>query len=80
MAQARIGAVGRGLAAVGAAATYGALLLMIVPAIAVSALYAYRPGFSTYTLDATLVIAVTYLGTIFAATILRPAFSNRAMI
>ena len=49
---------------------YGTLLLMIVPSIAVGALYAYRPGFSTYTLDATLVIAVTYLGTVFAATIL----------
>jgi len=49
---------------------YGALVLMIVPSIVVSALYAYRPGFVTYTLDATLVIAVTYLGTIIAATIL----------
>src|SRR3989442_6672743 len=49
---------------------YGALILMIVPSVVISALYAYRPGFSTYTLDATLVIAVTYLGTIFAATIL----------
>jgi hypothetical protein len=49
---------------------YGALLLMIVPSLVVSALYAYRPGFITYTLDATVVIAITYLGTIFAATIL----------
>jgi amino acid transporter len=49
---------------------YGALVLMIVPSIAVSALYAYAKGFSTWTLDATLVIAITYLGTIFAATIL----------
>jgi APA family basic amino acid/polyamine antiporter len=49
---------------------YGALALMIVPSIVVSALYAYVKGFSTYTLDATLVIAVTYLGTIIAATIL----------
>jgi len=49
---------------------YGALLLMVVPSIVISAFYAYRPGFSTYTLDATLVIAVTYLGTIIAATIL----------
>jgi amino acid transporter len=49
---------------------YGALILMIVPSIVVSAFYAFRPGFSTYTLDATLVIAVTYLGTIIAATIL----------
>jgi basic amino acid/polyamine antiporter, APA family len=49
---------------------YGALVLMIVPSIVVSALYAYQKGFATYTLDATLVIAVTYLGTIIAATIL----------
>jgi amino acid transporter len=49
---------------------YGALALMIVPSIAISALYAYQKGFATYTLDATLVIAVTYLGTIVAATIL----------
>jgi basic amino acid/polyamine antiporter, APA family len=49
---------------------YGALVLMIVPSILVSALYAYQKGFATYTLDATLVIAVTYLGTIIAATIL----------
>jgi len=48
----------------------GALLLMVVPSIVVSALYAYYPGFAAYTLDATLVIAVTYLGSIVAATIL----------
>ncbi len=48
----------------------GALLLMVVPSIVVSALYAYSPGFATYTLDATLVIAVTYLGSVVAATIL----------
>jgi amino acid transporter len=49
---------------------YSALALMIVPSLVVSALFAYTPNFSTWTLDATLVIAVTYLGTIFAATIL----------
>jgi len=48
----------------------GALLLMVVPSLIVSALYAYYPGFAAYTLDATLVIAVTYLGSIVAATIL----------
>src|SRR5436309_4948811 len=46
---------------------YGSLVLMILPSLVISAVYAYRPGFSTYTLDATLVIAVTYLGTIVAA-------------
>jgi amino acid transporter len=48
----------------------GALVLMIVPSIVVSYLYAYRPGFSALTLDATLVIAITYLGSVVAATIL----------
>src|SRR5438034_1146246 len=48
----------------------GALLLMVAPSIVVSALYSYYPGFATYTLDATLVIAVTYLGSVVAATIL----------
>jgi amino acid transporter len=49
---------------------YGALILMIIPSLVISAIYAYKPGFSGLTLDATLVIAVTYLGTIIAATIL----------
>ncbi|HTE03683.1 MAG TPA: hypothetical protein VK739_06060, partial [bacterium] len=48
----------------------GALVLMVAPSIVVSALYSYYPGFATYTLDATLVIAVTYLGSVVAATIL----------
>jgi len=48
----------------------GALVLMIVPSIVVSYLYAYRPDFRNLTLDATLVIAITYLGSVVAATIL----------
>jgi amino acid transporter len=48
----------------------GALLLMLIPSVVVSALYAYNATFRTATLDATLVIAVTFLGTAFAATIL----------
>jgi APA family basic amino acid/polyamine antiporter len=47
-----------------------ALVLMLVPAIGVSALYAYTTKFRTYVLDATLVIAVTFLGTAIAAMIL----------
>src|SRR5439155_12524728 len=47
-----------------------ALVLMLVPAVAVSALYAYTTKFRTYVLDATLVIAVTFLGTAIAAMIL----------
>jgi amino acid transporter len=49
---------------------FGALALMLFPAIIVSALYAYRGGFVTYTLDATLVIAVTFLGSAITAVIL----------
>jgi amino acid transporter len=49
---------------------FGALALMLVPSIGVSALYSYSPKFVTYTLAATLVIAVTYLGTVAAGAIL----------
>jgi APA family basic amino acid/polyamine antiporter len=47
-----------------------ALLLMTVPSIVVSALWAYWPTFRTLVLDATLVIAVTYLGSALGATLL----------
>jgi APA family basic amino acid/polyamine antiporter len=46
------------------------LVLMLVPAVIVSALYAYWSNFATWTFDATLVIAVTYLFTAFAAFVL----------
>jgi amino acid transporter len=46
------------------------LVLMLVPSIVVSAFYAYTSKFATYILDATLVIAVTFLGTAIAAIIL----------
>jgi amino acid transporter len=62
---------------------YGALMLMVIPAVVVSALYAYLNGFSTLVLDATLVIAVTYLGTIVASAILpwrRPTIFNNSPI
>jgi len=49
---------------------FGALALMLFPSIIVSALYAYKSGFITYTLDATLVIAVTFFGTAIAAVVL----------
>ena len=39
-----------------------ALLLMAIPSMLVSALYAYTSWFARYTYDATLVIAVTFLG------------------
>ena len=48
---------------------YAALLLIMIPGVVLSYLYAYQ-GFAKYTLDATLVIAVTFFGTAIAATIL----------
>jgi amino acid transporter len=47
-----------------------ALMLMLVPSIGLAALYAYSTSFATYTLDATLVIAVTFLGSAIAAAVL----------
>ena len=47
-----------------------ALLYIMVPAIVVSVIYAYSADFRALTLDATLVIAVTFLGSAIAATIL----------
>ncbi len=46
------------------------LYLMLLPAVALSAVYSYWVKFATYTLDATLVIAVTYLVSAFAVVIL----------
>ncbi len=47
-----------------------ALLFIMVPAIVVSVIYAFSAEFRALTLDATLVIAVTFLGSTVAATIL----------
>lgn len=47
-----------------------ALLYIMVPAVVVSVIYAYSSAFRALTLDATLVIAVTFLGSAVAATIL----------
>ena len=47
-----------------------ALLLIMVPSVVVSAVYAYWTPFVSYTLDASLVIAVMFFGTAIAATIL----------
>ena len=46
------------------------LLLMLLPAVGLAALYAYNSHLPTYTLDATLVIAVTYLFSAIAVVIL----------
>jgi basic amino acid/polyamine antiporter, APA family len=47
-----------------------ALLFIMVPAIVVSVIYSFSADFRALTLDATLVIAVTFLGSTVAATIL----------
>jgi amino acid transporter len=46
------------------------LFLMLLPAVGLGALYSYNSTFHSYTLDATLVIAVTYLGSAVAVVIL----------
>jgi len=46
------------------------LILMLLPAVGLAAVYAYSTTFRTYTLDATLVIAVTYLFSSIAVVIL----------
>jgi basic amino acid/polyamine antiporter, APA family len=60
-----------------------ALLLMVVPSVVVALLYAYWGNFAKYTLDAGLVIVVTYLGTSVAAAImpwrLRRVYRNSAV-
>lgn len=56
------------------------LILMLVPALVVSALYAYTDEFKTFVLDATVVIAITFFGSLIAAVILpwrkRDLFEN----
>jgi basic amino acid/polyamine antiporter, APA family len=46
------------------------LILMLLPAVGLGALYAFDSTFASYTLDATLVIAVTYLFSAIAVVIL----------
>src|SRR6202521_2015053 len=48
---------------------YGSLILMIVPSIVISAIYAYKPSFTSVFLDATAVLALTFLATVIAAII-----------
>src|SRR5437899_9447411 len=49
---------------------YGSLVLMIVPSVVVSAIYAYKPDFTSVFLDATAILALTFLATTVAAVIL----------
>jgi basic amino acid/polyamine antiporter, APA family len=60
-----------------------ALLYIMVPAVVVSVIYAYSADFRALTLDATLVIAVTFLGSSIAATILpwyKPAIFDNSPV
>lgn len=62
---------------------YVALALMLIPSIPISYLYAFGENFATYTLDATLVIAVTFLGSAVAAAIMpwrKPEIYNASPI
>src|SRR5438445_10544901 len=49
---------------------YGSLTLMISPSLVISAIYAYKPDFTSVFLDATAVLALTFLATVVAAIIL----------
>src|SRR5256714_2508833 len=49
---------------------YGSLILMIVPSLVISAIWAYQPSFQGIFLWATGVIAITFLGTVVAAAIM----------
>ena len=62
---------------------YVALALMLVPSLVISYLYAFGENFATYTLDATLVIATTFLGSAIAAAVLpwrKPRIYNASPI
>ena len=62
---------------------YAALLLMLIPSIPVSYLYAYGENFATYVLDAVLVIAITFLGSTISAALmpwLKPDIYNASPI
>ncbi len=50
---------------------FNALLLMVIPSVIISYLYAYKIfSFNTLALDATVVIAITFLGSTIAGTIM----------
>ncbi|HEY1369368.1 MAG TPA: APC family permease [Gaiellaceae bacterium] len=49
---------------------YVALALMLVPSIPIAYFYAYNSTFTAWTLDATLVIAITFAGSAVAAAVL----------
>jgi basic amino acid/polyamine antiporter, APA family len=49
---------------------YGALILMVVPSLVISYFYAYSANFASWTLDATVVLALAFLGSGVAAAVL----------
>ena len=60
-----------------------ALLYIMIPAVVVSVIYAYSSDFRALTLDATLVIAVTFLGSAVAAALLpwyKPQIFNNSPV
>jgi basic amino acid/polyamine antiporter, APA family len=62
---------------------YAALLLMLIPSIPISYFYAFGENFATYTLDAVLVIAITFLGSTVSAALmpwLKPDIYNASPI
>lgn len=62
---------------------FWSLALMLLPSIPLAALYAWSKTFQSYTLDATLVIAITFLGTTVSAAILpwrKPEIYNASPI
>ena len=62
---------------------YFAILIMLGPSLIISYFYAYNTTFTSWTLDATLVIAVTFLGSTVAAGILpwrKPEIYNASPI
>ncbi|HTZ04500.1 MAG TPA: APC family permease [Gaiellaceae bacterium] len=62
---------------------YYAILIMLLPSLVISYFYAYNSTFTSWTLDATLVIAVTFCGSTVAAGILpwrKPEIYNASPI
>jgi amino acid transporter len=62
---------------------YVALALMLIPSIPISYFYAYNTNFASWTFDATLVIAITFLGSAISAAVLpwrRPEIYNASPI
>src|SRR5205823_4412105 len=62
---------------------YFAILIMLGPSLIISYFYAYNSTFTSWTLDATLVIAITFVGSTVAAGILpyrKPEIYNASPI